>query len=116
MTSLVKRIGLPLAVLACTAVLAGCNGSSKPAAASSGSGTSTGSSDSGGANTHSAIYLSECHAMVKIFTDSSMPASAKDPDMIISGFKNGPGYSALSSQQQADAVAGIRKASTGSCS
>ncbi|MFI6368800.1 hypothetical protein ACIBG0_39475 [Nocardia sp. NPDC050630] len=112
MTSLVKRIGLPLAVVACTVVLAGCNDSSKPAAAANTSGTSNAS---GGADTHSAIYLSECQAMVKIFTDSSLPASAKDPEKVISNFKNGPGWSTLSSQQQVDAVAGIRKAATGSC-
>jgi len=106
MTSLVKRTGLPLAVLACAAVLAGCNSSSKSAAASS-------SSDD--ANTHSAVYMSECQAMVKVFTDKSMPASARDPETVISSFKNGPEWKVLTSQQQNDAVAGIRKAGTGSC-
>ncbi|MBU3063708.1 hypothetical protein KO481_19500 [Nocardia sp. NEAU-G5] len=106
MTSLVKRIGLPLAVLACTAVLAGCNGSSKSDASSS-------SSD--GANTHSAVYTSECKAMVKIFSDKSLPASARDPETVVNGFKNGPEWKVLTSQQQTDAVAGIRKAGTGSC-
>jgi hypothetical protein len=113
MTSLVQRIGMPLAVLACAAVLAGCSSSSKSTPDSSGSGTSA---DSAGANTHSAIYLSECQAMVKIFTDSSLPATARDPEKVISGFKSGPGWPVLSSQQQTDAVAGIRKAATGSCS
>lgn len=121
MTSPAKRIGLPLAVLACTVALAGCNGSSKPAAASSSSGTTASSSlaasvDSGGADTHSAIYLSECHALSKILGDQSLPAAARDPEKVIANFKNGAQWSLLSSQQQTDAVAGIRKAATGSCS
>ena len=106
MTSLVKRAGLPLAVLASAVLLAGCGGSSKSSAAQS---------DSGGADTSSAIYQKECKAMQPIFSNSSVPAAAKDPEKIISQFESGPGWSALTKQQQTDAVAGIRKAATGSC-
>lgn len=116
MTSLVTRAGLPLAVLACAAILAGCNSSSKSTAASDTSSKPTAASDSSdGANTHSAIYQKECQAMVKIFTDKNMPAAARDPETIISNFKNGPAWKTLTTQQQNDAVAGIRKAGTGSC-
>lgn len=110
MSSLATRIGLPLAVLACTVALAGCSSTSKPSSAGSGSG------DSSGADTSSTIYRSECAAMVKYFTDTNLPASAKNPDKLIADFKAGPQWSLMSSQQQTDAVAGIRKAATGSCS
>ncbi len=106
MTSLAKHAGLALAVLASFVVLAGCNDSSKSAAAQS---------NTGGADTSSAIYQKECQAMQTIFSDPKTPAAAKDPEKIIAQFKAGPGWGVLSKQQQDDAVAGIRKAATGSC-
>jgi ABC-type glycerol-3-phosphate transport system substrate-binding protein len=106
MTSLAQRAALPLAVLASVVLLAGCGGSSKSAAAQS---------DSGGVDTSSAIYQKECKAMQPIFSDANVPASARDPEKIISQFQSGPGWGVLTKQQQTDAVAGIRKAATGSC-
>lgn len=109
MTSLAKRAGLPLAVLASVVLVAGCNDSSKSASASASA------SDSGSADSSSAIYQKECHALQPIFSDPKTPAAAKDPEKLISQFKSGPAWKALTTQQQNDAVAGIRKAATGSC-
>lgn len=116
MTSLAKCAGLPLAVLASVVLLAGCDASSKSLSAQPESSKSTATqSDSGGVNTSSEIYQKECKAMQPIFSDSKMPASLKDPETVISHFKSSPAWPLLTKQQQTDAVAGIRKAATGSC-
>jgi hypothetical protein len=106
MTSLAEYAGLPLAVLASVVLLSGCNDSSKSSASQANTGDAKPASD---------IYQKECQAMQPIFSDPKTPASAKDPEKLITAFKSGPEWSLLSKQQQDDAVAGIRKAATGSC-
>ncbi|RMI29334.1 hypothetical protein [Nocardia stercoris] len=105
MTSLVKRVGIPLTIAASVVLLAGCNDSK----------SSSGPSNSGGGDPKSAIYQKECQAMLPIFSDPNTPAASKDPEKVIAGLKAGPGWGAMTKQQQDDAVAGIRKAGTGSC-
>ncbi|MEU6587285.1 hypothetical protein [Nocardia sp. NPDC046763] len=103
---MVKHVGMPLTILASAALLAGCGHSSTSSAPQS---------NTGGGNPSSSMYQKECQAMLPIFSDPKTPSASKDPEKVINGMKNGAAWNLMTTEDQNDAVAGIRKAATGSC-
>lgn len=133
MTSLAKRIGLPLAVVASVTLLAGCDetksgtplaaSTSASASADETSGTSTSrsatpsSTPGGSTGAHSAMFLNMCKRMLPIFKQAGASGVVEPKDMAEKVIKDMPEvtWTGMSPAQRADAEAGIRAAAEGSC-